>query len=63
MKQVKRAMLGLDIVVLALVLASMGKVMAAGGMAELTKILEAGLEGFIAYLDWLLEVLKVIWRG
>jgi hypothetical protein len=37
------------------------KVLAAGGTAELAKILEAGLNGLVAYFNWLLEVLKIVW--
>ena len=37
------------------------KVMASGVGDELSAILEAGTSGFRVYLDWLLEVLKVVW--
>jgi len=48
-------------VLIAFMLATVGKVLAAGATEELAQILEAGLTGFGAYLDWLLEVLEVIW--
>ena len=34
---------------------------AASGMPEFGQILTAGLDGFKAYLEWLLEILKFIW--
>jgi len=33
---------------------------AASGMPEFGLLLNAGLDGFKAYLNWLLEILKVI---
>ena len=42
-------------------LATGGKILASGGVSELAKILESGLEGFKAYLNWLLEILKIVW--
>ena len=37
-----------------------GKVAMAESSGDLAKILEAGLNGFKEYLDWLIEVLKLI---
>jgi len=61
MKYKKWLLLGSAIVLGAFALATGGRVLASGGASELAKILEAGLGGFQAYLNWLLEVLKVIW--
>ena len=33
----------------------------AGTDVQLDKILKSGLDGFTAYLNWLLDVLKEIW--
>ena len=41
--------------------ASSTKVALAGMDVQLTQILQSGLAGLQAYLDWLLEVLDVIW--
>jgi len=37
------------------------KVLAAGGSAELAKILDAAAAGLQAYFSFLLEVLKIVW--
>jgi hypothetical protein len=61
MKRKRWIPLGIGIAAASFALATTGKVLAAGSAGELAKILEAGLEGFQVYLNWLLEVLKVIW--
>ena len=61
MKHRKWIPIGLGAALVAFILATGGKVLAAGATEELVKILEAGLDGLKAYFDWLLEVLKVIW--
>lgn len=61
MKRKKWIPIGIVAVIGGFALATGGKVLAAGSAGELAKILEAGVEGFKAYLDWLLEVLKIIW--
>jgi len=47
--------------VLAFLVATGTKVIAAGGSAELAKILDAAAEGLRAYFEFLLEVLKTVW--
>ncbi len=54
-------LLALVLIVAILALATTGQVLASESAGELAKILEAGAKGFAIYLDWLLEVLKVVW--
>lgn len=51
----------LAVVVFLFFAATGAKVMAAGTDTQLATILQAGLDGFRAYLDWLTEVLTLIW--
>ena len=44
------------------ILATATKAMAAGTDTQLDKILKAGVDGFIAFLGWLLDVLKELWK-
>jgi hypothetical protein len=60
-KYKKWLLIGIPGALLVFTLATAGKVLAQGAASELAKILEAGLDGFQVYLNWLLEVLKVIW--
>lgn len=49
------------IVLVLLVLATVGKVALAGTLDELMKILDYGLKGLEAYLNFLVKVLMEIW--
>jgi len=37
------------------------RVVYAGTDVQLDKVLKAGVDGFVAFLNWLLDVLKLIW--
>ena len=61
MKHKKWLLIGIPSSLLLFVLIMVGKVAATETAGEFAQILEAGLNGFKAYLNWLLEVLKIVW--
>ena len=51
----------LAVIVFLFLAATRVNVALAGTDVQLDKILKAGVDGFVAYLDWLLTVLQEIW--
>lgn len=51
----------LAVIVFLFFAATATKAVAAGQDENLTKILSTGVDGLIAFFDWLIDVLKQIW--